>query len=77
MKEVRVLIDNFHDKENFNKEITIKRKGKEVKVKCELLHNDDIYYVTKERFKYLAEKKIVEEVKKPKEETTNDTNEGE
>ena len=36
MKEVRVLIDNFHDKENFNKEITNKRKGKEEKEKCEI-----------------------------------------
>ena len=37
MIEVEVLIDNFKDKENYNKEITIIRNGVETKIQYTLL----------------------------------------
>lgn len=67
---VEVVIDNFHDKENFNKEITIVRNEKEMKIKGKLLMAGDKYFVSKERAAHLKEKGIVTILKKDKEEVT-------
>lgn len=66
MIEVEVLIPNFKDKENFSKEITIIRNGKELKVINTLLQPGDRYKITKERADYLIEKNIVKIYKEPK-----------
>lgn len=69
MIEVEVLKDNFKDKENYNKEITIKRNNKEIKILRKLLQKGDIYSVTKERYEVLSKKGIVAKVKKETKET--------
>ena len=66
MVEVRVLINNFKDKENYNKRITIIRNGKEQMIQFTLLQKGDIYKITKERATYLIEKGIVELYKEQK-----------
>lgn len=66
MIEVEVLTPNFKDKQNFSKEITIIRSGKELKVTNELLQPGDRYKITKERADYLIEKNIVKPYKEPK-----------
>ena len=63
MVEVQVLIDNFQDIDNYNKVIVVKRNGKEISLMNKLLQKGDIYKITKERYKYLSDKKIVEKYK--------------
>lgn len=65
---VEVNINNFHDKENFNKEITIVRNRNEMKIKGKLLMKGDKYFVSKERAIHLKEKNIVTILKDDKEE---------
>lgn len=64
MIEAEVLIDNFKDKENFYKKISVKRNNKNIYLENELLQKGDIYPITKERFKYLSSKGIVAKAKK-------------
>lgn len=73
MIEVVVLINNFKDKENFNKSIKVVRNNVEVELHQELLQKGDIYSITKERYKYLSEQGIVEKAKK----VTSSENKGE
>ena len=68
MVEVEVLKDNFKDLENFNKVITIKRNEKEITVIGKLLQKGDTYFITKERYKVLSKKGIVQKASKEKQE---------
>ena len=56
---VEVVIDNFQDLENYNKEIVVERKGKKVKLFNKLLFKGDKYTVEKKRAEYLQSKGIV------------------
>ena len=64
MIEAEVLINNFKDKENFYKKISVKRNNKNIYLENELLQKGDIYSITKERFEYLSSKGIVAKAKK-------------
>ncbi len=66
MIEVEVLIDSFHDKENYNKKIIVNRNGKEIEVEGKLLFKGDKYKISKERYKELSELKIVSKVTESK-----------
>ncbi len=66
MIKVELLIDNFKDKENFDKPIKVIRNNKEITVQGKLLFKGDIYEITKERYNYLAKKGIVSKFKEPK-----------
>ena len=68
MEEVEVLIDNFKDKENFDKTIKVKRNGVEIELKGKLLQKGDIYSTTKARSNELSKLGIVAKVKKEKSE---------
>ena len=70
MIEVIVLIDNFRDKSNINKKISVIRNGKEIELYNKLLQKGDIYSISKERYNYLSKKNIVAKHKKEKEEST-------
>lgn len=59
MIEVKVLINNFRDIENYPKKINIIRNEKEMEVQNELLQIGDRYKITKKRYKELSEKGIV------------------
>lgn len=66
MIEVEVMINNFRDKENKNKKISIIRNNKEIILdEGELLQKGDKYKITKERYETLSNLKIV--IKVPKE----------
>lgn len=78
MIEVRVLIDCFKDNDIYQKETTIRRGGKELKIHQKLLMKDDEYSISKERAKYLSKKGIVEIIEKSKSsksDNAEDTNE--
>lgn len=62
MVEVEVLINNFIDKENYNKEITVIRNGKELKLQHKVLLAGDIYKISKTRYNILSKKGIVKKV---------------
>lgn len=64
MIEVEVLINNFKDKENYSKKITIVRDGKETDIQYDLLQKGDKYKVSKERYEELSKLEIVAKVKK-------------
>lgn len=64
MIEAEVLIDNFKDKENYNKKNVIVRNGKEMEIRSKLLQKGDIYKISKERFDFLSSKGIVAKAKK-------------
>ena len=64
MIEVEVLIPNFKDNENFNKEIEVTKNNKKIKVVNYLFQPGEKYFTTKERANYLIERKIVKLVKK-------------
>jgi len=67
MVEVEVLINNFKDKENFNKTTAVIRNGKEYILEKELLQPGDKYKISKERFEILSKKGIVQKAEKQKE----------
>lgn len=64
MIEVEVLINNFKDKENYDKKTIIVRNGNEIEVQYELLQKGDRYKVSKERYEELSKLGIVNKVKK-------------
>jgi len=64
MIEVEVLINNFKDKENYSKKITIVRDGKETELQYDLLQKGDKYKVSKDRYEELSKLEIVAKVKK-------------
>lgn len=64
MIEVEVLINDFKDRENYNKKISIVRNGKEIEIQFQLLQKGDIYKITKERYAILSKKGIVSKLKK-------------
>lgn len=64
MVEVEVLINDFKDKENYNKKITVIRNGKEIEIQFQLLQKGDIYKISKERYVILSKKGIVSKLKK-------------
>ena len=64
MIEVEVQINNFKDKENYDKTITIIRNNQEQKVTRELLQKGDKYKISKERYEHLSKKGIVVKAKK-------------
>lgn len=64
MIEVEVLIDDFKDKEIYDKKTTIIRNGKEIEIQFKLLQKGDIYKVSKERYQILSKKGIVAKIKK-------------
>ena len=66
MIEVEVLINNFKDKKNYNKKISIIRNGKKIEVENMLLQKGDIYTISKERYSILSEKGIVVKTKDKK-----------
>ena len=66
MIEVEVLINNFKDKENYNKKISIIRNGKKIEGENMLLQKGDIYTISKERYSILFEKGIVAKTKDKK-----------
>ncbi len=66
MIEVEVLINNFKDKENYNKKNFIIRNGKKIEVENMLLQKGDIYTISKERYSILSEKGIVAKTKDKK-----------
>lgn len=78
MKEVRVLVDSLKDKTIFDKEIEVKRNGKTIKIKQQLLMKNDIYTISAKRYNKLVKDKIVEKVKKePANKTLESENKGE
>lgn len=64
MIEVEVLINNFKDNANYSKKTKVIRNGKEIEIEDEFLQKGDIYKVSKERYKYLSDKRIVAKAKK-------------
>lgn len=66
MIEVEVLINNFKDKENYNKKNFIIRNGKKIEVENMLLQKGDIYTISKKRYSILSEKGIVAKTKDKK-----------
>ncbi len=64
MVEVEVLINDFKDKENYDKKILVVRNGKEVEIQFQLLQKGDIYKISKERYIILSKKGIVSKLKK-------------
>lgn len=64
MIEVEVLINNFKDKKNYSKKITIVRDGKETELQYDLLQKGDKYKVSKDRYEELSKLEIVAKVKK-------------
>ncbi len=67
MIEVEVLINNFKDKENKNKQIEIVRNKQGILLnEGELLQKGDRYKITKERYNELSKLGIVAKVQKEK-----------
>lgn len=67
MIEVEVLINNFKDKENKNKQIEIVRNKQEILLnEGELLQKGDRYKITKERYNELSKLGIVVKAQKEK-----------
>lgn len=67
MIEVEVLINNFIDKENKNKKLTIIRNNKEIILnEGDFLYSKDIYKISKKRFEELSKLGIVAKVQKEK-----------
>jgi len=64
MVEVEILINDFKDKKNYNKKITVIRNGKEIEIQFQLLQKGDIYKISKERYITLSKKGIVTKLKK-------------
>lgn len=64
MVEIEILIDNFKDKENYDKKTSVIRNGKEIELQFQLLQKGDIYKISKERYNLLSKKGIVSKVKK-------------
>lgn len=72
---VEVVIDNFQDLENYNKEIVVERKGKKVKLFNKLLFKGDKYPVEKKRAEYLCSKGIVNIIDKKTSKSTENKEE--
>lgn len=67
MTEVEVLINNFKDKENKNKQIEIVRNKQGILLnEGELLQKGDRYKITKERYNELSKLGIVVKAQKEK-----------
>lgn len=67
MIEVEVLINNFKDKQNKNKKITVIRSNQEIILnEGDLLQKGDKYKITKERYNELSKLGIVVKVQKGK-----------
>lgn len=67
MTEVEVLINNFKDKENKNKKITVIRSNQEIILnEGDLLQKGDKYKITKERYNELSKLGIVVKAQKEK-----------
>jgi hypothetical protein len=67
MIEVEVLINNFKDKQNKNKKITIIRSNQEIILnEGDLLQKGDKYKITKERYNELSKLGIVVKAQKEK-----------
>jgi hypothetical protein len=67
MIEVEVLINNFKDKENKNKQIEIVRNKQGILLnEGELLQKGDRYKITKERYNELSKLGIVVKAQKEK-----------
>ena len=67
MTEVEVLINNFKDKQNKNKKITVIRSNQEIiHNEGELLQKGDRYKITKERYNELSKLGIVVKAQKEK-----------
>lgn len=67
MIEVEVLINNFKDKQNKNKKITVIKNNKEIVLnEGDLLQKGDKYKITKERYNELSKLRIVAKVQKEK-----------
>lgn len=67
MTEVEVLINNFKDKQNKNKKITVIRSNQEIILnEGELLQKGDRYKITKERYNELSKLGIVVKAQKEK-----------
>lgn len=64
MVEVEVLINDFKDKENYDKKISVIRNEKEIEIQFQLLQKGDIYKISKERYIALSKKGIVSKLKK-------------
>ena len=67
MTEVEVLINNFKDKQNKNKKITVIRSNQEIILNDgDLLQKGDKYKITKERYNELSKLGIVVKAQKEK-----------
>ncbi len=67
MTEVEVLINNFKDKQNKNKKITVIRSNQEIILnEGDLLQKGDKYKITKERYNELSKLGIVVKAQKEK-----------
>ena len=70
---IEVEIDNFQDLENYNKKITVERKGKKIELYNKLLFIGDKYQMNKKRAEYLQEKGIVKIIEKKASKQTENT----